>query len=91
MAAPKKCIKCEEVKSLDEFYKVTKNKDGYAYTCKECIRRQHQQNYHDNKESRLEQKKQYYQHNRESILEKKKQYHYGNEKNKKYYIIYIYY
>jgi len=33
----KNCSKCEEVKSLDEFYIRTTSADGYNNLCKECI------------------------------------------------------
>ena len=34
----KKCTKCKEIKPLNEFYKQSKSKDGYAYQCKDCRR-----------------------------------------------------
>ena len=33
---PKKCIKCGVEKKRSEFYKKTKNKDGYKSECKKC-------------------------------------------------------
>ncbi len=33
----KKCNKCKEWKSRDEFHKASKYKDGLNYTCKVCI------------------------------------------------------
>lgn len=32
----KKCNKCEIIKSMDEFHKLAKSKDGRAYYCKKC-------------------------------------------------------
>lgn len=32
----KKCSKCEEIKSLDDFFKRTKSKDGRMSCCKQC-------------------------------------------------------
>ena len=40
----KKCSKCKEVKSLNEFHKDKLNKDGCQNTCKEC-RKQYQKKY----------------------------------------------
>lgn len=34
----KRCTKCKIEKSLEEFYKNKKMKDGYSYNCKECTR-----------------------------------------------------
>lgn len=35
----KRCFKCGKVKSLDEFYKHPKMKDGHLGKCKECTKR----------------------------------------------------
>ena len=35
----KKCTKCFKEKSVDEFYKQTKHKDGLQYECKDCHRK----------------------------------------------------
>jgi len=32
----KKCTKCEEIKSLDDYYNEAKNPDGKRYACKNC-------------------------------------------------------
>lgn len=34
----KKCSKCEQIKSYDNFHKNKYMKDGYAYDCKDCRR-----------------------------------------------------
>jgi hypothetical protein len=34
------CSKCQQVKSLNEFYKHKKGKDGFSYDCKFCIKQQ---------------------------------------------------
>lgn len=33
----KTCTKCGEAKEFSEFYKMKNSKDGYEYSCKECI------------------------------------------------------
>lgn len=38
----KTCNKCGEVKSLDEFHKDKKRKDGYCHSCKICIKQYRQ-------------------------------------------------
>ena len=35
----KVCNKCKEHKSLSEFYKDKKNKDGFRYECKLCVKK----------------------------------------------------
>jgi len=35
------CSKCKQLKSLTEFYKYTKGRDGYQGVCKECSARNH--------------------------------------------------
>ena len=37
--AVKKCARCEEIKSVELFGKVSRNKDGYNETCLECRRK----------------------------------------------------
>ena len=37
MMREKKCMKCGEVKSLEDFHKNKNNKDGHHYWCKNCL------------------------------------------------------
>ena len=37
MEITKVCIKCNAVKSIDEFYKQKASKDGYQISCKSCV------------------------------------------------------
>lgn len=50
----KPCRICGEVKPLDEFHRLTKSKDGRQARCKECAKRITRENYHANREERLE-------------------------------------
>lgn len=34
----KKCIKCKQIKGLEEFYKKVDSKDGFHHKCKACLR-----------------------------------------------------
>ena len=34
----KKCIKCGEIKPLEEFFNQPRSKDGKAGTCKVCVK-----------------------------------------------------
>lgn len=47
----KTCTKCNELKSIDEFYKDKRNKDGYRYTCKQCDKEYKKTYYKDNIEN----------------------------------------
>ncbi len=62
----KKCRKCGEVKSADEFNKDASRKDGKQYQCKACEKSYKQAN----KEKIAERKKAYYQANKEKISER---------------------
>ena len=92
----KKCSKCKEEKSFEEFSKHKRTKDGRQDRCRECQKQYYENNkekikqyYDNNKEKILEQSKQYRENNREKIREWYKQ-HYDNnrekirEKNKQY-------
>jgi len=68
----KKCTKCGEVKSLDEFTNDKKGKHGKASRCKDCDKIYYQ----DNRENKLKKAKEYYEGNKE----KRKKY---IEENKK--------
>jgi len=61
----KRCNKCGELKSLDQFHVKTQNTDGYSHTCKECkskidkayreankdvLKQKTKEKYHNNKE-----------------------------------------
>lgn len=67
MINKKRCPKCGNIKSLDEFYLLKSNKtDGHRYECKECGReykRTHRGDY-----------KRYYQKHKEQIQKRNKEY-----------------
>ena len=65
----KKCTKCGKVKSVNEFNKRKKSKDGLRHECNQC-RRQYQI---DNREQISEYRKIYRENNKEIIAIKKKQ------------------
>jgi hypothetical protein len=73
----KKCTKCKEVKSLDEFTNAKKGKNGKASRCKDCDKRYYQDNREKIKEYRkinLEKRKEYYKNNKEKSKEQSKKY-----------------
>lgn len=70
----KKCIRCNEIKSLDLFVKNAQARDGHRNTCKPCHR------HISRKYDCSEKKKKYYQDNKEYIKNKSKQNYHKNPK-----------
>jgi len=74
----KKCTKCGEVKSLDEFTNDKKGNHGKAYQCKSCFKDYFKKYKQDNKEKikeyNKEYNKKYKQDNKEKIKEYNKEY-----------------
>lgn len=66
MIKKKKCIKCLLVKSLEDFYRNRKHKDGRQYSCGECARKYNR----DNKDKIKEDQKKH----RENNIDKAKKY-----------------
>ena len=78
----KKCTKCEEVKSLDEFSKDKRNKDGKQSRCKSCHKEYKIKNKDKRKaptEEQKERRKKHRQENKEFFKKKDREY---NQKNK---------
>jgi len=71
----KKCRKCGEVKSADEFNKCARSKAGKRAQCKACVKAYNQAN----KEKICEQGKAYKQANKEKISEQGKAYRQANK------------
>ena len=86
----KRCSKCKEEKSLEEFYKNKARRDGVTPICKSC-RRESQKKYREENPGKvLEGKKKYYEENRDKVAESQKKYREENrdkvaEIQKKYY------
>lgn len=67
----KKCIKCNEEKSLEEFYR---HKNTLQSFCKICFKERRKKNYILNKEKELKKSKEYYENNKEFYKEYTKKY-----------------
>ena len=65
----KRCSKCEEIKPLTEYNKHKRNKDGFYYVCKECLRSTRARYYQDNKHVFQARNKQWANKNPEKIKE----------------------
>ena len=70
IVAQKKCTKCGETKSITEFHKNKKHRDGRCSTCKECDRKNLNEWRSKNPEKVRNQNKRQYQKNRDSIIKK---------------------
>jgi len=71
----KKCGKCGEVKSVDDFSRYARSKDGKKNQCKACMKAYYQAN----KEKICERNKAYNQANKEKIAEYHKAYYQANK------------
>ena len=55
----KKCTKCQEIKSINEFHKNKLKKDGIDIYCKICTRNRVAKHYNDNKEKYIAKNREY--------------------------------
>lgn len=67
----KKCTKCEVIKSLEEFRKSARYKDGRYSRCKECVKEYEAEN--TNHEKKLKSREKYRENNRERIRQQDKE------------------
>lgn len=78
----KKCNKCKEIKSIEDFHKVKGGKYGVRGYCKECTRKQNKKYWKNNKERlkkrHREQQREYYKKNIKKIKEYKREYYKNN-------------
>lgn len=77
----KKCNKCYQIKSINDFYKDKNKKDGYATYCIECKKLSNKNSYFKNIDTRNLTNKKYRENNRE-ILKIKSKINYENNKVK---------
>jgi hypothetical protein len=81
----KKCINCQQFKSIIEFPKDKTRKDGLTNKCKICTRELNKKSYQKNKVSHQKRTKQWRDNNSEYMIGYSKQYRLNNpEKNKQY-------
>jgi hypothetical protein len=80
----KKCSRCKTIKSIEEFTRRSRSKDGYRSYCRECSKKDAQRWRADSKALRAAYEKDYYAENRERILQRQKRWREENpEKSKK--------
>ena len=82
----KRCTKCGEVKSIDEFSKCKNRKDGYRAECKSCVSSYNKKYREDNSERLAVQKREYAKANRDRINEYKKQWVQENKEHRREYM-----
>lgn len=82
MTAPtitvKRCTKCRETKSVDEFHRNRRRRDGLASQCKECKRAYYEDHREERcayREARREEKRAYYEARREEALAYRRAYY----------------
>ena len=80
MEPTKQCSKCNELKSVGDFYKRIESRDGLRNECIQCIKQNVKKNYLINKTEINEYNRKYYQANKDEILENNRKY-YENNKN----------
>ena len=74
MQKKKTCTKCKTEKSLIEFHKHIRSKDGYKARCKECIKLSSTKYYQENTKDRKQYGKSYYEKNKIKRLLYEKKY-----------------
>jgi hypothetical protein len=75
----KKCTKCKEVKSLDEFYNHKIGKNGKRHECKICTKNHNKEYNKKNKEKNKNHNKEYYKKNKEKFSQHAKEYYKKNK------------
>lgn len=74
----KLCTKCNSEKSLDDFYRTSRSKDGRQAHCKECSKSYGKRYYEKNAEQLKASTRKYYSENRDSRLAYSKEYQQAN-------------
>lgn len=74
MSNAKKCSKCNEIKSVDEFFTDPEMEDGLWSHCKLC------QRIEVNKKKIVKYRRRYYKANREKILERRRRQYRASKK-----------
>lgn len=79
----KKCYRCGEIKSRDNFHNDSRAKDGKLGRCKACVRKENVEDYAKNKEQEKIKHADQYAQNKETIKEKSLEDYYAkHEENK---------
>jgi len=70
----KRCIKCQMMKSLSEFYKNKQTKDGFRPDCKNCCNKYHRKYYQAHKIEKARTMKRYQQSHKSKLADYDKKY-----------------
>jgi 5-methylcytosine-specific restriction endonuclease McrA len=70
----KQCTRCNEVKSIYQFYKRKKYKYGVSIYCKECLKQISREYHANNRDKRIKYKKEYNANNRDKINKQVREY-----------------
>jgi hypothetical protein len=75
----KKCGKCKQEKSLDEFYSNKSRTDGKSSWCKTCDLQKHKNSYEANPEAARQKTSEYRKNNLSSVVAANKEYRHNNK------------
>lgn len=75
----KKCTRCLEIKSVENFYKQKYFSSGFTPSCKECIRASRKKYYHNNKNLCRDQMKKFHEKNPNYSREHNREYYKKNK------------
>jgi hypothetical protein len=81
----KKCGKCQELKSLNDFGQDNATNDKYSSNCRQCRSINGQKNYQNNPEKYINKSQNYYKNNREICVKKSSQYKMNRRKTDDFY------
>jgi hypothetical protein len=81
----KKCNKCGKYKSIEDFHKDKKNKDGLVSWCKDCVKEYDKEQYLKNRQKILNRKKEYWKEHRKNLIKKHKIWADNHKEDKKKY------
>ena len=71
----KVCTKCKELKSLSEFRKQSRTKDGHKYVCRPCDSAAARDRYSDKKKTYIKLVKEWQSKNKDKVKDYKKKYY----------------
>ena len=74
----KRCTKCGDIESINNFYKCKKHQDGYHYMCKDCASKERREYYLKNSEKIKAQRRKYYLDNPECVEKMNKKWQKNN-------------
>lgn len=75
----KRCTKCNELKSIDDFHRDARKRDGRVAVCKQCQSLYAAEHYNRNKEKYQKMRREYYLENKETMITSQRNYYAANK------------